>query len=263
MINSKEWLQHIPQSEHVFAELIMDLCRQVEQTNFHRLTKFLNPKQEKIVRILSASYHLQVFSSRDFFETEFSRCIIAPDYYQLEPEDFEIHLLEIHYPTKFYKLKHSQILGTLLNVLGMKRDYLGDIILDNEKGSILLDKKFSLLAQTNIERIGNIPIKWRVQPWTKWQPPSLETYSTKQILVSSLRLDKLISMAFSLSRSQAVKLVETGRVKVDYIIRQRISESIETGQLVSVRGFGRFRLKEKLGYSKQGKLIIEIEIIRK
>ncbi|HFI0256527.1 TPA: RNA-binding protein [Streptococcus suis] len=263
MVKQKDLLQHIPREEHVFAEMILDTCQQVEQTYTFRLTRFLNPKQEEIVRMLGARFHLQVFSSREFIETEFSRCILAPEYYQLDPKDFEIQLLEIQYPERFYNLTHSQVLGTLLNCLGMKREFLGDIVFDDSICLILIDTKFSLLAQQEIHRIGKVPVKWKERELNSWRGEVQALYSTKQILVSNLRLDKVVAVSFSLSRSQAVNLIESGQVKVDYSLSQQVSKGLTIGQLVSVRGFGRVRLKEKVGYSKQGKLKIEIEIIRK
>ncbi|HFI0150520.1 TPA: RNA-binding protein [Streptococcus suis] len=263
MVRQKDLLQHIPKEEHSFAEMILDMCQQVEETYTFRLTRFLNPKQEEIVRMLGARFHLQVFSSQEFLATEFSRCILAPEYYQLDSEDFEIQLLEIQYPQKFYSLTHSQVLGTLLNRLGMKRDFLGDIICNDDSCLILIDNKFSLLAQQEIQRIGKIPIKWKERELSKWCGEIPVSHPTKQILVSSLRLDKVVAVSFSLSRSQAVNLIESGHVKVDYSPSQQVSKALTIGQLVSVRGFGRVRLKEKVGYSRQGKLKIEIEIIRK
>lgn len=263
MARPKDLLQHIPKEEHDFAEVILDMCQQVEETHAFHLTRFLNPKQEEIVRMLGAKYQLQVFSSHVFIETEFSRCIIAPNYYQLELKDFEIQLLEIQYPQKFNSLTHSQVLGTLLNRLGMKRDCLGDIVFNDDSCLVLIDNKFSLLAQQEIQRIGNVPIKWKERELSKWRGEIDVSYPTKKILVSSLRLDKVVAASFSLSRSQAVSLIESGHVKVDYSPNQQVSKALAIGQLVSVRRFGRIRLKEKLGYSRQGKLKIEIEIIRR
>ena len=62
-----------------------------------------------------------MFSSAEIYPTEYARVILAPSYYQLEASDFEMSLLEVLYPDKFYRLSHSQVLGSLLHQLGIER----------------------------------------------------------------------------------------------------------------------------------------------
>ena len=52
-----------------------------------------------------------MFSSAEIYPTEYARVILAPSYYQLEASDFEMSLLEVLYPDKFYRLSHSQVFG--------------------------------------------------------------------------------------------------------------------------------------------------------
>ena len=51
---------------------------------------FLNPHQVTILRNVAASYQLQAFASSD--EMEYAKIIVAPDYYQLDPSDFDLAL---------------------------------------------------------------------------------------------------------------------------------------------------------------------------
>lgn len=263
MRNEKHLLQHFSREEAGFVEKIIDLCQQVEDTYSYRLTAFLNPRQEEIVHSVSSYFQLSAFSSRQFVQTEFSRVIIAPDYCQLDVADFEIRALEILYPRKYYQLTHAQVLGTLLNQLGMKRQLLGDILITDEQAVVFLDAKFAQLAQSDVSKMSQVPIKWVEKDWTNLVKVEQESGVTREVLLSSLRLDKVVATAFRLSRSNATKLIAAKSVKVDYVEVQQVDKLVEMGQLVSVRGFGRVRMKEQLGYSKQGKHKVEIEIIRK
>lgn len=38
---------------------------------------------------------------------EYAKVIVAPDYYQLDPSDFDLALLEMVYASKFHHLTHS------------------------------------------------------------------------------------------------------------------------------------------------------------
>lgn len=254
--------QHFAPEERAFVEKMIDSCQQVEETYSYCVTSFLNPREEEIVQSIAGHFQLQTFSSRQIFPTEFVRMIIAPDYYVLDEKDFEIMVLEIHYSRKFHQLTHSQVLGTLLNQLGIRREFVGDILI-GERDFVLLDRKFAELTQGTVQKIARVPVTWKEIPLAALPVTEHSDFRTAQLLLSSLRLDKVVSTAFKLSRSQALKLIEAGQVKVDYREVKQAGKVLEQGQLVSVRGFGRVRFKEVVGQSKQGKLKVEIEIIKK
>ncbi|WP_240788813.1 YlmH/Sll1252 family protein [Streptococcus sp. X16XC17] len=256
-------MQHFAKEEHEFADKIVDMCQQVEDTYSYRLTHFINPMQEEIVHSIAAYFQLSSYSSRQFLDTEFVRVIIAPDYYELDKKDFEMALLEIDYPRKFHQLRHSQILGTLLNQLGIQRQFLDDILFQDENIFVLMDGKFAHLAETGLVKIARVPVKWKEREWSNLKLNVAEKGKNREILLSSLRLDKIVATVFRQSRSTASSLIEAGKVKVDYREIVQVGKQIEIGQLISVRGFGRIRLKELAGYSKQGKLKVEIEVIGK
>lgn len=259
----KSLLQHFAPEEKEFVEKIIELCYQVDKTDSYRLTSFCHPKQEEMVRSVAAHFHLQVFSSRSVVETEFSRLIIAPTYYVLNIQDYDIMVLEVIYPRKFHSISHSQILGTLLNQLGIKRQFLGDILVDDVQTLVFIDRKFGLIAQDQITRIGKISVRWQELNWAQLRLASPKEGKQQEVLVSSLRLDKLVAVAFRLSRGNAVRLISSNQVKVDYVATNQVAQSIKLGQLISVRGFGRIHLKEMLSFSKQGKYKIIIEILKK
>ena len=255
--------QHFAPDERGFVEKMMDICQQVEETYSYHLTSFLNPREEEILQSLAGYFNLQIHSSRQLLDTEFVRVILSPDYYLLQEEDFELMVLEILYPRKFHSLTHAQILGTLLNQLGIRREFIGDILLGDEQTFVILDRRFGELAQSTVSKISRVPVSWKEHSLTHLPLRTNQDVKSQQVLLSSLRLDKLVATAFKLSRSNALKLIESGQVKLDYKEVRQAGKVLEVGQLVSVRGFGRVRLKEFLGFSKQGKLKLEIEIIKK
>ncbi len=255
--------QHFTKEEEGFVEKVMEWCQQVEDTYSYHLTSFLNPRQDSIVGMIAGHFQLKTYSSRDILKTEYSRVLIAPDYYQLDVHDFDILGLEINYPRKFMELSHSQVLGTLLHQLGIRRDCLGDILVTENQLVVCLDQKFEDLVMSSITKIAKVPVSLTRVDWSQLQVEGEARGVTKDMLVSSNRLDKLVAAVFQLSRSAAVKLIESGQVKLDYVQTEEVSRKVELGQLISVRRYGRVRLKEILGYSKQGKLKLQIDITRK
>ncbi|MGT2799079.1 YlmH family RNA-binding protein [Streptococcus marmotae] len=259
----KQLFQHFSKDEKEFVEQMIDLCQQVDTTYSYRLTRFLNPRQNQIAASIAAHFQLVYFSSQEELETEFSRGIIAPDYYQLDVAHFELAVVEVLYPRKYHEVTHSQILGTLLHRLGIKREYVGDILVGEDQTFVVLDRKFLPLLQSEVAKIGRTPVSWKEREWEVVSKLKKQEAQQKQILVSSLRLDKLISVAFQLSRTSASKLIEARQVKLDYQPIAQAGHEVDIGQLISVRGYGRVCINELVGYSKQGKLKLEIEVIRK
>ncbi|WP_447441578.1 YlmH family RNA-binding protein [Streptococcus azizii] len=259
----QQLFQHFPKEEKAFIEKVIDLCRQVDRTYAYRLTPFLNPRQDEIAQSIVAYSGLRYWTSRSLMTTEYSRGIIAPDYYELQEDDFETSLVEVVYPQKYARLTHSQILGTLLNRLGVKRQYIGDILLEEGRAYVLLDQRFVPLLMSEVEKIGRTPVHFKEHPFQSVVIDPFTNATHEQVLVSSLRLDKLVATVFRIARSKACQLIEAKQVKVDYVAVRQVGKSLKEGQLVSVRGFGRVRIGDIIGYSKHGKVKVEIEVIRK
>lgn len=94
-MNSNSLYQHFEKSEYPFIDKIQGMVNQVNDYYTFCLTDFLNPREVEIVKIICRSYGVQLFITSDYFDMEYSRVIIAPNYYQLNFEDFKISLLEL------------------------------------------------------------------------------------------------------------------------------------------------------------------------
>lgn len=258
-MKKKDITQHFSKEEKEFVEKIYDLCEQVETSYSPRLTFFLNPRQHQIAQSIASYFQLKTYSSLALVQTEMARMVIAPEYYMEDPSDLDILALEIIYSRKFHSLTHSQVLGTLLSQLGIKREFIGDIWVNENQAIVMVDRKFGPSIQNSVAKIARVPVSWKEQDWTRLELKTESKSLEKDILVSSLRLDKLVSVAFHLSRSVAVKLIESGQVKVDYVPMEQVGRQLEVGQMISVRKHGRVTIKEFLGYSKQGKLKLKID----
>jgi RNA-binding protein YlmH len=79
------------------------------------------------------------------------------------------------------------------------------------------------------------------------------------IMVSSMRLDKVLATVLKLSRSQAIQLVNAEKVKLNYQSIDRPSEILQVGDLISVRGFGRFSILSENGLTKNGKIKLTVD----
>ena len=257
---SKELYQHFATEDIPFIDKGLEWLRQVEEHYAPILSPFINPHQVFILETLGNNRGIKVFSSTSYISSEYARVILAPDYFTPSLEDFEMTLLEIVYPSKFQKLTHSKILGTVLNRLGIDRKLFGDIMVTDERAQIIVDQRFTTLFQDGIQKISKLPVNLVEQSFSD-MIESKEDYQEKEVLVSSLRLDTFLSSILKLSRSQTSALVEKKMVQVNYHIVEKSDYPVKIGDLISVRRFGRIILLKENGQTKKDKKKLTVQLL--
>lgn len=259
MSDIKNIEQHYSLDERPFLEKVRGFCQLVEDRYSPYLTDFLNPRQIQIVEDLANYYNLKSFVSSSLETEEYGRVILAPDYYELDEDDFEIKRLEIVYARQFNKLTHPKVLGALINQLGLERQVFGDIILDDEgRVQFNIASHLSSYAIMTITKIGNVSVTLKEVSKDNWIV-NQESYSQSFVLLSSVRLDNILATILKVSRSNAMKLIVSGKVKLNYRQVEKADQIITIGDMISVRGYGRFRLAQQEGVSKSGKAKVVIE----
>ena len=77
--------------------------------------------------------------------------------------------------------------------------------------------------------------------------------------VSSLRLDSVLSVGFSLSRSKAAEAVTSGKVQVNWADWQKPDRQVVQGDVLTLRGLGKCVLEEVGNQTKKGRLYVAVE----
>ncbi|WEV45497.1 YlmH/Sll1252 family protein [Streptococcaceae bacterium ESL0687] len=260
----KDVYQHFRPEEREFIDRLQDKIDRVS-FNYEIVTSdFLNPREYKILESLANASGIKLYSSSDLIDSEMVRVILAPDFYVFDPSDFDLALVEINFPSKFAKISHSQILGTLLGQTGLSRSKIGDILVTGTRAQFFIDSNFLSFVEENISKIGKLGVKLQGIPLSKLMKSDNEDKPSKNkiLSVSSLRLDKLVASSFNISRKTASDLIEKGLVKLNYSVEDKKEKLLEIGDLISVRGYGRITLIDELSLSKKDKLRVEVAITK-
>ena len=77
--------------------------------------------------------------------------------------------------------------------------------------------------------------------------------------VASLRIDAIISSCYGISREESNIIIKNGKVNLNYKEVQSASKQVKEGDLISVRGFGRFILESILGETRKDRIRIVIK----
>ena len=101
-------LEHFKGDEE-FVSKILDYKDQALYSQRMILTQFLDPHQQSIVESV-IGHELKVEADGGFDGAENKRVLIAPDFYEFEPEDFKVTVFKVDYNDTFGKLKHSDTL---------------------------------------------------------------------------------------------------------------------------------------------------------
>ncbi len=151
------------------------------------------------------------------------------------------------------KLTHRDYLGALLN-LGVDRSVIGDILVQEDAAWFFCLRKMSDFFLENLCRVRHTGILLtKVENPEELPKPRLEPVKGT---CASVRLDSLIALAFRESRSSMVSYIEGGLVFVNGKLITSNGYEPKEGDIVSVRGKGRFRYEGISGQTRKGRLSV-------
>jgi len=176
-----------------------------------------------------------------------------------EPE-FTLRWMEIRWNAKFSRCDHRDLLGSLM-ALGMDRAYFGDLIALEDRAYLCTLPEMAARLPLEWEKAGNTPITLReLEEAPDIAPPQGQFLRDT---VPSLRLDAVLASGLKSSRGRAAEMIRAGAVSVDHALEERTDRTLSAGQLLSIRGFGRIRLREVGEPTRKDRLPVVLEIFRK
>ena len=195
--------------EEVFVKKVLDYLDQVQYKQRLILTQFLDPYHQSIVK--------SVIGHQD------------------EVQVFEIVVCKIIYAKNFEKLIHRDILGALMS-LGIKRELFGDIVEKDKDFYLAVDRHIYEYLKDHLSMIKRSKVKF-----VEWDE-EIEVkndYLVKSFIVSSFRLDKIISSFYKISRQKAAEFIRAGHVKVNHKPVEQINYLCNNKDIISFKKHGR------------------------
>ena len=257
-MNKSKNLDHISTENKEIARRVIDLCEIVAKTRSIQCTDFYNPFEVKELSSLINTYDTISFSLIGNEDSESKAILIYPDYMnEVNAADF---VSLIHVDKKDYDIAHKDVLGSLLS-LGIKREKVGDIIINDEAIYFYIRNEILDYVLLNLEKIKNYGVDLEVIDLEMPLARAID-YEEKLVTCASARLDLVLANVYNLSRSDAKNAIEAGLVKINYKVTYKISETLDVGDMVSMRRRGRFIVGDYLGLSKKDKLKLVIKIVK-
>ena len=242
-INKGEILKRIMDKEDkIIVSNILDKYIKYNKTNISTYTNFLDQRRLKLVedtlKYLKIDYNIYI--NNDYLE----KAII----YFGEYEDF-IPIYQID-----GKFEHKDILGTLFS-LGLDYDLIGDIVVEENyvyftsltRLNDLIDNNFNMIKNKYIK-----PKKVNEMIITK------DKFNNFNIIISSMRLDCIVSKLANLGRNDAVKYINDGFVLLNYKECKNIKKQVFEGDIISIRKVGKFKIRNEEKKTKKDNILLNI-----
>ncbi len=215
----------------------------IEDLKVNNYTKFINPLEFKQIK---NKININKYNVYKPFE-DCSKVII----YKTLPD---ITLLRL---TSVEEIRHQEIMKCMFE-LGIKEDMYGDIVIKDNNAYIYMlpsikdyilynfkdyNRKIQDIEEIDIESLNDYEIN----------------YEEKEIIVSSLRIDNVISNLLGFSRKEITDKFKDKEVILNYEVITKYTTNLKGGDIFSVRRFGKFKFESIKKETKKGGLVIVIK----
>lgn len=154
------------------------------------------------------------------------------------------------------ELRHQDILGTIFS-LGLKEDIFGDITKYQDSFYIFLLPHLVDYFKYNLTEIKNNKINL-VEENISVTENFKQEYITKEYIVTSLRIDNVISTITNNSRNQVLEKFTNKEILLNYEEEIKPTRILRENDIFSIRKYGKYKFSKVLKTTKKGGFIIEI-----
>lgn len=241
--------------ENIFVKKIVRQLELVQGVGSVQSTLFMDLRQQQLFMAQTNKYSdikVQLVCGYDG-EGERKLAVICPDYIELDYVTSPIVILR----TKLIdnNLSHKDFLGAAMS-LKIDREYLGDIIVKDNEAFIICHKNVAKILKEEL-----ISVKHSSTSFEVWDKPLKfeKKYSeTRTTTVASLRVDSVVAAVLNKSRSEAVKLIKQGSVKVNQMDILHADFEIFDNDIISIRYNGKYKIFCDGAKSRKDRIFINI-----
>lgn len=241
-------------SNNILRSRIEDTVRLCEKRGVPCFLGFLDLREQaeahKLLRSLTSDEQIAFYGGYD--DAERSMLSISPAYYSIENADYPFCRVAFRYRIQ-KKLTHRDVLGTLMS-LGIRRDAIGDILCGNGISVVFLREEICHYVCEQMDRIGGEGVTV-IDHYDGELPISIE-YESLHETVASPRLDNVVKALIHVSRERATELIHIGTVSLNHQPIESVSKTVSEGDVLSIRGFGRYLVDQIGPLTKKGRLAL-------
>lgn len=234
----------------IFIARVDDTAQIAERTNKPKFFGFLTAEQAVAVsaRLKNRGVKFGLFGGYD----NASRVVLGcfPDW---ADEEYPITAVTFNY-RKSDSLSHRDFLGSLMG-LGLKRESVGDILIGEGQTVVFILNDILKYVTEQITKIGRVGVS--VTVGLPKSLPKGETLEEFRTTVASERLDCVIAALCNFSRNAAAEKIVQSLVTVNSFVIEKPTYTINSGDIISVRGKGKFIIGQIGAKTRKDRVIVE------
>lgn len=154
---------------------------------------------------------------------------------------------------------HRDFLGALMN-LGLERSTLGDIRVGHREAYLYCLSTVAGFICDNLDQVRHTHVKCRLVEEVGEIPQ--EEPVRMEIQVASERIDGVLAKVYNQSRSEVISFFQAGKVFVDGRLCENNSRMLKGGEVINLRGFGKFVYRGMQRETRKGKLSVSVEVYK-
>ncbi|MDW8799617.1 YlmH/Sll1252 family protein [Clostridium sp. A1-XYC3] len=215
--------------------------------------EFYTPNVWKTIEKVETGFSIGVYTYGIFEDAE--RKMIA--FSNEEPWHYPVSLIKITCNSKFNKVEHKDYLGALM-ALGIRREKFGDLILKDDQCYVAANEEISDYIKINLTSVGRCACTVEVADTSITEVPAYD-FQTMVVNVASLRIDGVVASLCNIARGKAEELIKQGKVLVDYSEVSRKDKLLKNDCIITIRGYGKFKVIEEAGWTGSGRIKILVK----
>lgn len=216
--------------------------KELDKFNNNGYTGFLNELEYNHIKNILNKQHIKYDTYRSFLYAD--RVII----YNKLPEVTCFNIITNN------TLKHSDIMGSLYN-FNIDEDIIGDIIVDDNKYYFIVLSKMKDYIKNNLSKIGKYNISLNITDI----PIKERKFKELEFIVSSTRIDTVISRLINTNRKNIDELISNKDVTLNYNILTNKSYLLKEDDIFSIRRYGKYRYIGIKKTTKKDNIVITLQ----
>lgn len=263
-MNKVEILEEYKNEDRLLVAKILDKLEFTKTKNKIQYSDFLNINEQEIaMKVLKKLDYNKYYFFGGRENSERKLLVIYPEKLTEEMsrknDDKVLSVIRIKLPNELYgEYDHKKYLGSCIKI-GVEREKIGDIIVEREGADIIVKNEMQKYLSQNLAyltRFKSAEITLEdISELKEIQVAKQEISS----IVSSLRLDNIVSILARTSRNKALDILKQERVFLNHKVETKPSKQVNVGDIITIRGKGRFEFREISGNTKKGRYIIKID----
>ena len=153
------------------------------------------------------------------------------------------------------KIRHQDILGSLF-ALNIDSSFFGDIVLYKDDYYVYIENNLANYIKDNLNMIGNKKIVLEEVSLDVLKDYERK-YEEKEMIVSSLRIDGIVSSIINSSRSKALEKIKNKEVIVNYEVMSKNSYLLKENDIFSIRRYGKYKFVGVVKSTKKDNYIVK------